>query len=716
MGDLDISVRQQELLLLLLSISEPISLLELAKSVHVNIRTVQRDLNTIEKFLKNFQVSLWKKKGTGVQLIGSQHDMEQLKNAISDAPAVSSYTPDQRQQGLIRDLLLAKEPVKLFVLSRKYGVTEATISHDLDKVDQWFAKYAVEVIRKPGLGVYLQGTERNLRTAASYILLQDIRIEEWLELFSWSKKSGEQKPETINLQEVIQSHLMEFVQVSNIFYVEKAVQEALAKQAEITLTDREYVSLVIHLTLAVERIKQGNFLEKEAAAVPLSKGAREYELAQQIAKVLEQYLHVTLPIVEIGYIAIHLRGAMHSRAVPDFEQDASRLLWMNATKQFVYTVEQRLQERLSDDEFLIEGLIAHFTTSIKRLELGLSIYNPMLDQIRANYPVVFEACEHAAAAMAKRFGKQLPVTEIGYLTMHIGAAIIRKKNKTAKQYRVVVVCASGIGTSRFLASRLRKEFSNIQIDDIISANELQVWLDSHHAVDMIISTVALSHVQTVPVIQVTPFLDQKDMEAMTSMFDNLSNGYKSKHETSQTSAPEMLAMARYGEAMLQILRHFFVQESVQVKPDEVPVQLHEIVKTIETHPAVQNYHRLLADLAEREQKGIFVLDELAMIHAKTAGVKELLVAVFRFPEVVLWGVNEETQPVRTFLLLAAPAGIPQEQIKMISEISAALIDDSFLAALHSSDPDDLKKKLEDILSNSYLEKTSILLKGHHGNE
>ena len=56
--------------------------------------------------------------------------------------------------------------------------------------------------------------------------------------------------------------------------------------------------------------------------------------------------------------------------------------------------------------------------------------------------------------------------EIGYLALHFQLAIERRKQADKK--KVLVVCASGAGTSRMLAYRLQSQFGD-RISEIQSA-------------------------------------------------------------------------------------------------------------------------------------------------------------------------------------------------------------------------------------------------------
>ena len=66
--------------------------------------------------------------------------------------------------------------------------------------------------------------------------------------------------------------------------------------------------------------------------------------------------------------------------------------------------------------------------AINRFRYGMNLRNPMLDSIKANYPVAFEAGVIAGMVLKEEMGLEIHENEIGYLALHIGAAMERRNN------------------------------------------------------------------------------------------------------------------------------------------------------------------------------------------------------------------------------------------------------------------------------------------------
>ncbi|KAA2301381.1 PRD domain-containing protein, partial [Clostridioides difficile] len=83
-------------------------------------------------------------------------------------------------------------------------------------------------------------------------------------------------------------------------------------------------------------------------------------------------------------------------------------------------------------------------------------------QIRKDYDSLFEEVKQSVHQAWP--GTEVPDEEIGFLVMHFGASIERLR-ALKREIRAIIVCTSGIGSSRMLSSRLSKEIPEIRIMD-----------------------------------------------------------------------------------------------------------------------------------------------------------------------------------------------------------------------------------------------------------
>lgn len=699
-----LSSRQESLLRTLLFTTKPVSYKQISSQLKLSTRTIQREVSALKSILEEFNLKVVSKMGSGIMIDGNLEDKALLDKTMLKANTFQIYSPEERQEGMLFDLLIATEPIKYFLLSNKYGVTEATISNDLDKLESTCKRNNLTIIRKAGFGVLIYGLENDKRSALSKLLHKDITFEEWFELFQLSEQEGK-TIESSQLNQSVCKRLRKFVETSNILKVEHAVKEVLDSQTVIELSDRSYVNLIVHLILAIERINhQANYACEDESILPEIETMEEYIVAIQIVQKLESILNISIPKSEISYITLHLFGANFSQQYNSstFNSD-NDIEWYDLTQSFIHAAEKELSISLKEDLSLFEGLLAHLVPSVNRLRLGLQIHNPMLKDIKERYPDIFSACQKAGVTISTKIGKDIPEDEIGYLAVHIGASAIRMKEHTKHIYKAVIVCASGMGTSTYLASKVEKEIANLQIDSILSLTELKDKLNNLIIDQIIISTVSLPFLHPDHYILVSPFLSDDEIKLIYNKLGSLTmkNEAVSKDNIEPPNTLSMVGSARYGEGMVQILRNLSVFELPASSGN-----LKNVTELLSNTSIVVNPKQVLLDLERREKQGTFVLDNLAMVHSKTSGVSELLLGVFHFNGSTIWDGFE----IQTLLLLAAPVDATKEHIEMISVISANLIEESFLNVLLKGSEKEIKIEVESLLSNAFFTKVKALIK------
>lgn len=88
------------------------------------------------------------------------------------------------------------------------------------------------------------------------------------------------------------------------------------------------------------------------------------------------------------------------------------------TARFIALCEERLGLSLREDTSLFHGLLTHLEPALYRLRRQMEIHNPILGQIKQNYPELFTVAKEVVAVLLPEL--QVPEEEVGYLVMHLG--------------------------------------------------------------------------------------------------------------------------------------------------------------------------------------------------------------------------------------------------------------------------------------------------------
>ena len=132
----------------------------------------------------------------------------------------------------------------------------------------------------------------------------------------------------------------------------------------------------------------------------------------------------------------------------------------------------RLHASLAADEQLRSSLSEHVRRLHVRLRFGLPISNPLQQEVRRRYPDVYRAAAEILAEVGPVAGTDMPVEEIGLLTMYLAGSL--ERHRLRPKVRVTVVCPAGMATAWILVSRLVAEFPQIEVIRVVSKAAFEI--------------------------------------------------------------------------------------------------------------------------------------------------------------------------------------------------------------------------------------------------
>lgn len=684
--------------------SDILTIKEIAKKIGVSSRTVLREMPKIEKWIKQNGFNLIKKPGVGLQLDETLENKALVKELLQKENIEKNYTPQERQFILISQLLKMKEPVKLYYFTSMFNVTSGTITKDLNEVEGWFEKRKLKLIRRPGFGVYVEGNEEDFRRALIDLLYENLDIDQLVHILS--KKVEDSIDNQNKIQVNVRNRLFNLIDKQTTIKIEELIQSIENKMGR-KLTDSAFVGLVVHLALAVQRIKNNEKIVINKEILEELRATSEFSFAQQLAKKITEAFEVDIPEDEIGYITMHLRGAKIYNFDKVEGEGIQKFELIKIAKEMLEIVENETGYILRYNDKLLLDLATHLIPAINRLKLNLNIRNPLLEEIKQNYPKIFEISAKSAKVLEKNYKVKIPESEIGYIAMHLGAVIEGNVSQKDVLYNVVVVCASGIGTSKMLAARLRKEFKNIKVIDVVSNIELDNnWL-SEYNVELVISTTAIENEQ-VDTVVVTPFLTTEDKHKIERKLRKIGkirkmrkNYKKPKSNPTSNFKSSIKLIREYSDSILQLLNNFYYKDDVEVNSID---ELIEIVSEL----IVENEHKkiLANELKAREKLGHTILKgkEIILLHSRSKVVKELSCGIVKLKD----SINHtlDGQRISTALILIAPVESSKASLEVISVISRALVENEYLTEiLISKDKVEIYEEISKLLNNFYTSKT-----------
>lgn len=693
--------RVRQIISILLTQEDVIPIKNLAQQIHVSKRTVQRELDYIHYVLKNNGLKLCSKTGAGIWIEGEKVQKQEFLIQLENQNEKDYADKSERRKGLMLELLKDQTPKKLYYYANLLSVSEATIGKDLEHVEPWFLQFNLKIIKKPGYGVSLQGSETNIRIAIREFIAKYMDTPVLKQLY---ESNDIFIPKVVGIKDIKNRYQLlneEILKKVGICFA--SIQDERIKR----LTEDSYIGLIIHVTIAIERVLEGEIIETNPELLKKLKQDEDYNLARLIVNSLEKEFDVYIPDIEIAFICLHIKGSKLQRAdkwggkkkVSQEQEKECREL----VEQMIIVYDEQLACILAADDEFVTALGAHLRPTLVRLRNHMPIENPHLQEIKENYSQIYERCLKVAAFLEKRLGLELPEAEIGFLAIHFGAALVRLESEKEKR-RVVnigLVCASGIGISRLMASRLQNYLKSKARLITYGKEELTPFVLEQN--DFFVSSIDLQETDK-DVLSVSPLLPEEDLLRVKEKVQQYAVTGKKRDDNLEFTR-QMEKINDLSGRVKEILRNFFCLE---VESDITFEQLLEAASTKITFYK-ENQIRIVQDMKKREEIATQVIPELgiALLHAKTKGTFQMGFYVC-VPKSRKNFKNKYLEQVKAAVIMLLPEDErKQENSQILGYLSENLLEDSsFLKHIKLGEKDKIKDDLTRLLKqyfNQYLD-------------
>lgn len=681
---MNLTPRLRKILRILLEKDTTMSVQELAERVGVSKRTVQRELEYLGNELDAYGISFESRTGKGVWLSGDTEQKKKLQQELCGSDDYDVSDREDRRKRLLLEILKDKGLKKLFYYANLFQVSEATVSSDLESVEGWLGEHGLKVTRKPGSGIEISGSEENYRRAIRVFIEENIDTRTLREAYDISESET---------QEEISYHSISWIFKEDILKKVTKCISGMNNRKILSLTESSYVGLVLHITIAINRILKNEIIETNEELLHRMEKDEDFLLAEEIVARLEEEFSISIPEIEKAYICLHIKGAKHQGIEWDgaktVEIERQELLEM--MNEMIDAYDKEAAFALKQDNEFIQGLLAHLQPTFIRLLYDMKIANPVLEEIKSSYPDIFEKSKNVARVLEKWVQKPVPEEETGFLAVHFGAAMVRMEGKqeNLRRVRVGIVCASGIGISRLMLSKLDKMFKDRLWMETYGKNDITPYIISK--TDFFISSISLKNVDA-DVLWVNPLLNDEDIDKIGQKlyyYERLPR--KEQEETLfSTELEQINLLAMQIKTIIRYLEVFKVSNDVSFG---------ELVEAIarKMSPYGDRQAMIQADIEEREKIASQVFAEFgfALLHTRTKGVMRPSFSVCLTKDGKAFS-DPYFKGISVVLVMLLPV---DENIRINSDIlgyiSSSLIEDyDFLLTITSGD----KSKIEEELS------------------
>lgn len=450
----------------------------LASHFGVSDRTIRTYVRHANDALKGI-ASIVNHSNRGYSLTVTDEDALSAWEAGYDAGFSRSLpqTNAERVNYLLDDLLSRTDWITSGKLAEILYVSPRTISANLKEVEGVLARFDLTLERRPHYGIRVVGPEFKRRICLANTTMSLI--------------AGGGKATDLMLD-----------------CVSKCVDDALHAES-FEVNSIAYQNLLVHIGVAVLRLRSGNSVPFDQDRLNKVRSDREYAVAEQIARRIDEAFDIELPDEEIAYIAIHLMGKQILDITEEGEAGAaiSDEVW-DVVSRMLDVVNSTFHFDFRSDLELRMNLARHIVPLSVRLRYQMSMSNPLLSDIKRRFPLAYSMALESATVLVSEYDAAMSEDEVGYIALALALALERRKAEPVKK-NILVVCASGMGSARLLEYQYRKDFG-AYLDKVIACDLAQLDRMDFQGIDYVFTTVPIDRVLPVPVRQVGFFLTQDE--------------------------------------------------------------------------------------------------------------------------------------------------------------------------------------------------------------
>lgn len=619
---------------------------EIAARLNLSERTVRSYLNRLKPLIEKNGAKLVATQSKGYQLILENRGqfeglISQTRLEVLQSSADCLDSASGRRDVILSRLLLSNEKADTEELADSLYISSSTLKKELGELRAMLEAY----------GLDLQSSKRLLSIAGP----EEARRRLILDYFFRNEKFS-------SLREYIDhSGFFDDVPLENILMI--LIDEF--RRRSIPVSDIALQNIQLHLALAVKRIHAQQTLPSNSLE-GLNISNDLMDAAASLMNKVSSLCGITFPPEEVRYLAFHL-GMKSAGSSAETDDRLANL--PEQIDQALRKMDRQDQTSLHDDPLLVSSLLSHLEPMLLRLEKGVQQPNPLTAQIQDDYPEVLDMVCRCFETIPALRPYKVSMDEWSYFALHILAA--RERSLEQKKLQVLVICATGLGSSELLKSRILKFFGNV-IHIVNVSGYYSMHEEILQGVDLILSSVNIGPVIFgVPFLHVSVFLSEEDIQAIRHFIDSsgrFKKGAMNLPDSFYRQENEQAEQAEKDFARLFHLSRFFVFE--KNSRADLNMVMNTLTASIAQYENPGFAEHLKQQMTLRQNMGqVAFSDTIAVPHPAVPLAKTPRFAVALIENGIAW---DESHPNIKMVFLMSPSYVEnaglQPAVGAISEL------------------------------------------------
>ena len=444
--------------------NENIPVSKLASLLGVSVKTARTRLDQVDEWLRLRELGhIEKKPGRGVCLL-TERRTELLAMVYSECRKLTEEMSRSNQViGMLLKYAIDK-PVTLWKLGERLYMSAPTVSVLVKSVEGWFEKYDIKIVTVRSKGIVLQGDEKSCRQAMMNYM--------------------------VYIMPEITDALFETYTAGVNYARVKSIIVDMENAWRIQFAENSFRTAWIMVCLSIKRASHPLTAEENETEDSL-KDFAEYLFAKSIYDKVkaefslrdleEDTLFLTSMLLSARKIGND--GTENMRTNPSYFNQ----LLQKFVREVINVISNVLNDDLSEDQVLYDGLLMHMRSAIFRMKYGEEYPDNISKFVKIEYKQVYLATWSTSALFESYYGVQITEDEISNIALYIQSALVRK----TIPMKALLVSNLGMGPSQLMIDLIKKNIPEIIFIKAISEHDFKPFMCERY--DVVFTNINLKY-------------------------------------------------------------------------------------------------------------------------------------------------------------------------------------------------------------------------------
>lgn len=538
--------RQSKILELLLNNVQGLTGAKLAEYLEVSSRTVRNEISEINRIWESGSViKSSRQRGYFIETA----DMESVKDYFLSERHGRAEIAVSDRGWMILGMVLKTGQADIFDIGDKLALSEPAMYKEISRFQKkLMSEYQSELLRMSGDRLRINEDEAKLRQTLFRIIKNETQNR--VHNYSW----------------FLRTLLYDDFDKEEYGWMEKLVKEYFDSRF-IQISDDGLYMAVSAVYITIVRNYQNHSIPETGTAGSANEvlaGFFDYlkgqgiELGNGDIRILEGLLH---------------SFKMTSDTSPDSEIGA---LSVQILEDFCHDVMEKYHFDLWQSKEFYDNILIHIEYMMRRLETGYEVKNPILNDVKKQYPYAYEISMLMASVIYRYKNCYIQDDEISFIAIFVEHFL----ENVNKKLKAVIISAARFSVNSIVSSWIQANFSNqIEMEALIPKHNLEKYLEEHQ-VDLIISIMDTYVHPSVATFRMDGIPNQYTLTAMNALVHRIRMNYRFR----------------------EMIKVYFHKSSIRIYREKTDFEqvIEDLSEALKNEDCIYDVREFTADVLQRE--------------------------------------------------------------------------------------------------------------------